>query len=138
MSLQESLSNIAIWMMSGLVVGFGSTIYGALRAVYRWPLGFAHLMDWLSTALIGVYVFVLLFWTYWGSFRLWPILWMAAGYLLWVACASPMVYPPSYRLMRCQARWLNRCWRPMRRFLVTGVRWAIAMGNRWVVSSAKK
>lgn len=130
MTLEESLANIAIWMLSGVAVGLAATVYGAVRAVYRIPRNVAHFLDWLLTALIGVWAFLVLFATDWGRFRLWPILWMAMGYVLWVSLAAPPIYPLTRRLLFLQARVVGFCCRPLRWLFTLGARLFHAMGIR--------
>lgn len=111
MATGQALLSIAVWLSAGMILGLASTIFGAARSVYQWPPVLAAWLDWLFATLVGPYVFVVLLWTIWGSFRLWAILWIFLGYGLWVATLGSICSRPLRRILRTQARVAGALWR---------------------------
>jgi hypothetical protein len=81
---------IAVWTLTGMALGLLSTLYGACRKTFRfWP-GTGEFLDWLWFVLAAALFVVVAFWTEWGAFRVWSIVFVLVGYLIWAWLAAPL------------------------------------------------
>ncbi len=100
----DALYIIAVWLVVGMSFGLLSTAYGACRKVYRPWLGIWHFFDWFWFVLAGGTFVVVLFWTEWGMFRIWTVVFVLFGYLLWGWLAAPLMLEALSFLGWLQAR----------------------------------
>ena len=101
---QAALYVIAVWLLVGMGFGLLATIYGAFRKVYRLLPGVGEFLDWFWFVLAaGVFV-VVSFWTEWGIFRVWTIVFVLVGYFLWSWLASSLALAALSFLFWLQAR----------------------------------
>lgn len=82
---------IAVWLLAGMALGLLSTSYGVLRKTYRLLPGTAEFLDWFWFVLAACLFLVMAFWTEWGTFRTWAVVFLLLGYLLWSWLAAPVV-----------------------------------------------
>lgn len=82
---------IAVWILTGTALGFLSTTYGACRKTFRfWP-GTAEVLDWLWFVMAAALFVVVAFWLEWGVFRIWSIVFVLLGYLIWTGLGAPLM-----------------------------------------------
>lgn len=102
-----SLWAATVLVLTGVALGLGLTLYGALRAEWRLPRGLSFALDILVVLAAAVPVAVGLAIGTWGTVRLWALVGLALGLLLWAALAAPAVGAVS----RCAARLVRRAGR---------------------------
>lgn len=87
----DPMSLLVVWTITGMGLGFFSTIYGAWRMQFRVWKSISHMLDFLWFILAAIAIFFVLFWSDWGVFRFWSLVWMVIGYGLWAILAGPFV-----------------------------------------------
>ncbi|NMP21501.1 hypothetical protein [Sulfobacillus harzensis] len=95
---------IAVWILTGMGFGMLSTAYGACRITYRMQVGVREFLDWFWFVLVGMAFVVMLFWTEWGTFRIWSIAFVLVGYGLWTWLAAPVVMGALLLVAHVEAR----------------------------------
>lgn len=111
---QDALYIIAVWILAGMSFGMLATGYGACRQIYRlWP-GFRELLDWLWFVVVGGAFIVILFWTEWGTFRLWSLVFVMIGYGLWTWLAAPVMLGMLLAVGHAEARVIHQVLAPER------------------------
>jgi hypothetical protein len=100
----SALTIISTWILTGVAFGLLSTIYGACRAVYRiWP-GLREFLDWFWFVVAAVVYLLVIFWSEWGVFRIWSLLFLLLGFLVWNGLGAPWAFPLLVAIARRQAR----------------------------------
>lgn len=120
MAPNDALFIIAVWILTGMGFGMLATAYGACRQTYRVYRGLREFLDWFWFVLVGIAFLVMLFWTEWGTFRLWSLAFVLVGYGLWSWLAAPVVLGALVAVTYAEARLVHYTLWPGRRL----VRWA--------------
>jgi spore cortex biosynthesis protein YabQ len=97
--------------LAGMGLGLMVTVYGAMRASWRLGRIIGDAVDWLWFVPAGVLVVVALFVADWGQLRLWAVVAMAVGFLMWTGLAEPLLFPVCRGVTAALAafgRWLVR------------------------------
>jgi hypothetical protein len=102
----------AVMVLAGLLLGFGATVYGALRAEWRLPRPLGDVADVMVVLLLTVPLAAALLVTTWGSFRAWTVVLLALGLLVWTGLAAPLVSWAVRGAARCVAWTLRLAARP--------------------------
>lgn len=110
----DALFIIAVWVLTGMGFGMLSTAYGACRRTYRIQPGAREFLDWFWFVLVGMAFLVMLFWTEWGTFRLWSIAFVLLGYGLWSWLAAPVVLGALLVVAHAEARAVYYALTPVR------------------------
>lgn len=119
----------AVMLLAGLLLGFGITVYGALRAEWRIPRPLGDVADLLIVPALAVPLAAALLVTTWGSFRAWTVVVLVLGLLLWTGLAAPLVGWAVRGAARCVAWAVRLALRPVRwifRVVAHPVRWLVA------------
>ncbi|PSR30882.1 MAG: hypothetical protein C7B43_04305 [Sulfobacillus benefaciens] len=115
------LVSIQAWVLTGMALGFFSTLYGAMRSEWHiWRIC-AHILDWLWFVFAAIFILGVYFWTGWGAFRMWSMPIMALGYGLWVWMAAPLAFRAVSKLLSMEARVVFYITYPLRGFTL-GIR----------------
>ncbi len=95
----------SVMVLTGVVLGLLITVYGSLRAEWRFPRWLSPVVDivFVLTATLPVAAGLLL--ASWGTVRLWAVTGLLLGLLGWSALGAPLV--------AAAARWVAR---QLRRF----------------------
>lgn len=100
----EALYIIAVWALAGMGMGLMATAYGACRKIYRlWP-GVGEFLDWFWFVIAAAFFLIVGFWTEWGVFRVWAVVFVLIGYLVWSWLAAPLVLSVLSAVAYGQAR----------------------------------
>lgn len=108
---------MAVWTLTGMVFGLLSTGYGACRRTYRFFVGVGEFLDWFWFVLAAAVYLVMIFWTEWGTFRIWSIGFILLGYGLWSWLAAPTMLQIFLWVGHGQARAVHMALAPWRRTL---------------------
>ncbi len=100
----EALYVIAVWILTGMGFGMLATGYGACRKTYHVYSGLREFLDWFWFMLAAAAFLVVIFWTEWGTLRIWSVAFVLVGYGLWSWLAAPMVLPALIWVTGGQAR----------------------------------
>lgn len=95
---------IAVWIITGMGLGFLATAYGACRRTYRVLPGVGQFLDWFWFVLASAAFLIVAFWTEWGTFRVWAVAFILVGYGLWAWLAAPLVLGALSLALYGQAR----------------------------------
>lgn len=117
MNPNDAVFIIAVWVLAGMGIGMLATAYGACRKTYRMVLGARQFLDWFWFVLVGLGFLVMLFWTEWGTFRFWSVVFVLMGYGLWSWLAAPVVLNALLVVTHAEARLFYYALSPGRRLV---------------------
>ncbi|MDA8194393.1 MAG: spore cortex biosynthesis protein YabQ [Thermaerobacter sp.] len=127
--VQRALWLMAVWTVAGMGLGWLATCYGALLARCPAPRWMVAVCDWLWFIVAGVFVLAIVFWSDWGTFTVWVVVWLLAGYGLWSWLAAPLAYRAVSAAIDCQVRALRGWLRPLGTVFRGSARWLV--GTLW-------
>lgn len=81
-----------------------ATGYGACRKTYHFYDGLREFLDWFWFMVAAIAFLVVIFWTEWGTLRIWSVAFVLVGYGLWSWLAAPVVLAALVWTTRGQAR----------------------------------
>ena len=101
----------SVMVLTGVVLGLLITVYGSLRAEWRFPRWLSPVVDivFVLTATLPVAAGLLL--ASWGTVRLWAVTGLLLGLLGWSALGAPLVAAAARwvaRQLRRLGRWAAR------------------------------
>lgn len=95
---------LAVWVVTGMVLGFLGSGWGVCRLHCRlWP-GVRHALDWLFYSATGLIALGVLFWTDRGRVRVGVVVGLLAGIGVWRWLGAPV----GDRVMAAMVRRLER------------------------------
>ncbi len=114
--------NAALWaasvmVLTGVGLGLLITVYGSLRAEWRFPRPLSPVVDGVFVVAATLPVAAGLLIATWGTIRLWAITGLVLGLLLWSSLGAPVVAVVTRwvaRLLRHLGRSAARAFRPWR------------------------
>lgn len=105
----------AVMVLAGVAMGFGMTVYGALRAAWRLPRGVGDVVDVLVVVAWGLPVALGLLVAAWGTVRLWTVVTLLVGLGVWAWLGAPLTGRAVRACAERLARAMHWLWAPCRR-----------------------
>lgn len=108
---EAALWAVSVMVLTGVALGFLITVYGSLRAEWRFPRLLSPVADGVFVLAAALPVAAGLLVATWGPVRLWAVTGVVLGLVLWSSLGAPAAAALTRwvaRSLRRLARWAGR------------------------------